>query len=105
MIEKGLYIDLSDTLRAAHNACGSYGLIGRDHHEFLYTDLHGEVGEYSCTKYIADNRFCRVTLHQWNVFISCCVEDCLRFFFDEYLLQLHGVCDVAHVNRKIDEQT
>ena len=94
--EKGLHINLSNTLRRTHNVGGVHSLIRRNHDEFLNVEFHRKIGNILCTENVCENSLRRITLHHRNMFICSCMEHISRMIFLECMLHTLIVGNIAY---------
>ena len=93
---KALDVDLTKSLRAAHDVGGVDSLVGGDHHEFLSAVSHGKVGDDAGAVDIVPDALRGIVLHHGDMLVGGCVEDVFRTVVAEDLLHAVSVGYVAH---------
>ena len=91
-----LHIDLTDSLRTTHHIRGVHSLVGRDHHEFLHTVFHTQIGDDLRTIYIIIHGLRRVILHHRHMLIGGGMEHVVGLELTEDLLHTALVADTRH---------
>ncbi len=95
-LEERLHIDFGHTLRCAHHIGGVHRLVGRDHHKFLHTVDHRQIGYIACAKHICQDTFAGIVLHHRHMFVGRRVVDDVRFVGRYHARQTPFVAHIAN---------
>ena len=70
---QGLQYQLRHAFAGTHDVGRAYCLVGGNQYKVGHAAVHGCARHVQGTKDVVANSFCRVTLYQRNMFVSCCV--------------------------------
>ena len=90
---EALAVDFADSFAAAHHVGRVHGLVGGNHHKFLCSIFHRQVGNHPGAVDVVLHRNRRVVLHHRNVFVGSGVENILRTVGGKNSLHVFAVGD------------
>ena len=97
-----LDVNLTNTLRAAHDISGIDSLVGGNHHKLSGTILHCQVGNDLRTIYIIGDALRWVVFHHGDVLVSSGMEHILRSILLEQIFHVFLLTDATYNNLCLD---
>ena len=99
---QALHVYFADTFRASHHVGGIHGLVGTDHHEFLYAVFHRQVGHNLRAFHIVLYALAGIVFHHWHMLVGSGMEHVVGMVFPENGFHVALVADGGHYGFGLD---